>query len=262
MATKWRLAKSLEKLHIQINAAHPNRSRVSDGSIGDAAHSSRTSDHNPDSKGRVCAIDITHDPANGVVGLALAEAIKDDARIKYIIFAGRIWKARTKRWEKYTGPNKHDKHVHVSVNADGADDARAWTLDEVKDVPVEATQVEAITKPTDTDKGVTTSDKLPEDIAGTPPPAPAAEVKASLPSLTSRLTSIGVPAGVLSAIGGIWTFVQGMPPWGWAVLGGVFVVALVIGAWLYNESMKRAQQRTSMVMAAAADKDSNNLRLI
>lgn len=254
MATKWRLAKSLEKLRIQINAAHPNRSRVSDGSIGDAAHSARKSDHNPDSKGRVCAIDITHDPANGVVGSALAEAIKDDARTKYVIFAGRIWKARTKRWEKYTGANKHDKHVHISVNADTADDNRSWTI--------AAPEAEVVAKPADTDKGITTSDKPPEDTAGTPPPAPAAEVKASSPSLTSRITSIGVPAGVLSTIGGIWTFVQGMPPWGWAVLGGVFVVALVIGAWLYNESMKRAQQRTSMVMAAAADKESNNLRLI
>lgn len=124
------------------------------------------------------------------------------------------------------------------------------------------TPAEAVAKPADFVKGVTASDKPPEDIAGTPPPAPAAEIKASSPSLTSRITSIGVPAGVLSAIGGIWTFVQGMPPWGWAVLGGVFVIALVIGAWLYNESMKRAQQRTSMVMAAAADKESNNLRLI
>lgn len=121
---------------------------------------------------------------------------------------------------------------------------------------------EVITNPTDADKGVTTGDKLPEDIAGTPPPAPAVEVKASSPSLLSKMTSIGVPAGVLSAIGGIWTFVQGMPPWGWAVLGGVFVVALVLGAWLYNESMKRSQQRTNMVMAAAADKNANNLRLI
>ncbi len=62
----WRLAKSLETLRSQVNAVHPNRSKESDGSIGNAEHSARESDHNPNSAGVVCAIDITPDPAGGV----------------------------------------------------------------------------------------------------------------------------------------------------------------------------------------------------
>ena len=65
----WRVAKSLLKLRDQINAHAPKRSKKSDGYIGDAAHASRSSDHNPwvkDGKmGVVTAADFTHDPAGG-----------------------------------------------------------------------------------------------------------------------------------------------------------------------------------------------------
>lgn len=131
----WRLAKSLETLRAQINAASPGRSKASDGSIGDAAHASRSSDHNPwvmDGKvGVVTAIDITHDPRNGVDGGAIAEALKGslDPRIKYIIWKRRIWTpAKGADWRPYTGTNPHDKHIHISVLAEKAryDDAGPW----------------------------------------------------------------------------------------------------------------------------------------
>ncbi len=41
----WRLAKSLVSLRNELNTAYGGRSKVSDGSIGDLAHSSRVSDH-------------------------------------------------------------------------------------------------------------------------------------------------------------------------------------------------------------------------
>jgi|HigsolmetaAR201D_1030396.scaffolds.fasta_scaffold15936_2 hypothetical protein len=47
----WRLARSLEQLRRQIDAAYPGRSKASDGTIGDVAHSQRNSDHNPDAYG-------------------------------------------------------------------------------------------------------------------------------------------------------------------------------------------------------------------
>ena len=133
----WRLAKSLETLRAQINAASPNRSKISDGTIGDAAHASRSSDHNPhvrDGKiGVVTALDITHDPRHGVDGGAIAEALKSsgDPRIKYIIWSRRIWTPTVSpRWRAYTGSNPHDKHVHVSVQPQKAryDDTTPWTL--------------------------------------------------------------------------------------------------------------------------------------
>lgn len=259
MATKWRLAKSLDKLRIQINAAHPDRSRVSDGSIGDTAHAARTSDHNPNAKGVVTAIDITHDPAHGVDGLKLAEALRHDPRTKYIIFAGRIWKARTGKWERYTGANRHDKHVHISVVADakGYDSTAAWDLGDEPAAPAEVT-----TKSTDTDKGVTTSDKPPEETAGTPPPTPAAEVKASEVSLWARITSISIPAGVITILGGIGKFVGGLPPYVWIAFSVLALAAMIIGFLIWRDKNSQAHERTKIVMGAAADRDKNNLRLI
>src|SRR5215472_9581086 len=62
---QWRVAKSLARLRTQINDAFPQRSKSSDGTIGDAAHASRSSDHNPwivdDGIGVVSAFDVTHD---------------------------------------------------------------------------------------------------------------------------------------------------------------------------------------------------------
>lgn len=126
----WRLAKSLEKLREQINAAAPDRVKTSDGSIGDASHSARASDHNP-VNGVVHAIDITHDPRAGVDGNAIAEALKasDDLRIKYIIGNRRIWNPSVApEWRPYGGANPHNKHIHVSVKipATLADDASPW----------------------------------------------------------------------------------------------------------------------------------------
>lgn len=134
----YRLAKSLETLRSQVNAASPNRSKVSDGWVGDAAHASRSSDHNPwvkDGKvGVVTALDITHDPAHGIDSERLAEALRKskDSRIKYIISNKKIASAdKDFSWRKYTGSNLHSKHVHISVKSSKAlyDLTEPWTID-------------------------------------------------------------------------------------------------------------------------------------
>lgn len=114
----WTLAPSLVTLRNQINATWPNRSKASDGTIGDAAHGKVPSDHNPNSAGVVCALDVTHDPANGFNAHALADILVANRhpQLKYVISNSRIagpwtgWK-----WTAYYGSNKHDKHIHVSV---------------------------------------------------------------------------------------------------------------------------------------------------
>lgn len=129
----WRVAKSLEVLLSQWNAAHPDRSKTSDGSIGDAAHAARTSDHNPwvgpasDGKMIVTARDFTHDPAHGADADQLAAALvaSRDPRIKYVIRNRRMCRSYPKvvdgrtyaawEWAPYPGDNPHTKHVHVSV---------------------------------------------------------------------------------------------------------------------------------------------------
>jgi hypothetical protein len=92
----WRVAESLKKLQSQVNSKAPNRSKKSDGTIGDAAHATRNSDHNPwvkdGTKGVVTALDITHDPANGCDAGQIAEAIRSskDSRVKYMIWNKKI----------------------------------------------------------------------------------------------------------------------------------------------------------------------------
>lgn len=131
----WRVAHSLESLRSQLNAAHPGRSKASDGTIGDAAHAASISDHNPDAGGVVRALDVTHDPAHGVNIAALSEQLRlsRDPRIKYVIANRRIFAGNAGPspwvWRTYTGPDPHTNHVHVSV-APGTlgDRAGSWTL--------------------------------------------------------------------------------------------------------------------------------------
>lgn len=134
----WRVAKSLETLRTQINKAYPKRDKSSDGTIGDAAHASRSSDHNPwvkDGKtGVVTGMDITNDPSGGPVSNDIAEALRAsrDPRIKYIISNARICSGDAGPspwvWRKYSGSNAHRHHVHLSVKAEKAfyDSTKTW----------------------------------------------------------------------------------------------------------------------------------------
>lgn len=116
----WRVAKSLDVLLGQINDAAPRRSKVSDGSIGDADHQNRNSDHNPwVGPGVVTARDFTHDPKSGADMRAWSEAVKDDHRVKYVIFNRRIYNPSVSRtWRAYSGSNPHTLHMHVSVRTE------------------------------------------------------------------------------------------------------------------------------------------------
>lgn len=127
----YRRARSLDTLVNQVNAMAPNRRKASDGWIGDQAHRNRKSDHNPNSRGVVQAQDITHDPANGADMRDLTERIKNDERVKYIIFDRRIWNPSVaRRWRPYSGSNPHTVHAHISVsnNAMLYDNTRAWNI--------------------------------------------------------------------------------------------------------------------------------------
>lgn len=138
MARPWRLAKSLHTLREQLNERYPKRSKKSDGTIGDASHASRASDHNPhlmdDIHGVVSALDVTHDPKGGCDAHALAEHLRvtKDPRIKYVISRGRIFSATVSpwRWRKYTGRNPHHAHIHISVKGDKRhyDSMARWVL--------------------------------------------------------------------------------------------------------------------------------------
>ncbi|MHA6806047.1 hypothetical protein [Salinifilum ghardaiensis] len=132
----WRLARSLEVLKEQIDRAFPNRNEASDGTIGDRSHQNSRSDHNPHyGPGIVTAMDITHDPRNGVDIDRLTDelAASKDPRIKYLIANGLILDARPQfnpwQWVRYDGSNPHTKHFHISaVASPECDDPRPWNL--------------------------------------------------------------------------------------------------------------------------------------
>lgn len=125
----WRLANSLGVLRDQLNAAHPSRNKASDGTIGDAAHAASKSEHNPNAAGVVTAFDITHDPANGVDGGALAAALTTDPRTWYVIWNSRIWQAES-GWQAYVGADPHTSHVHISTkqNSGNYDNNSNWNI--------------------------------------------------------------------------------------------------------------------------------------
>lgn len=218
----WRLAESLKTLRVQLNDAYPKRRKSSDGTIGDEAHASRSSDHNAHIRdngvGVVSAIDFTHDPANGVHSHKLAQAIIDsrDPRVKYVISNGQICSGNPGpspwKWRKYTGSNKHTKHMHLSVLSDKLhyDDTEKWDMK----FPTVKAKVD------------------PEDK----------------PLIKSKITQAGTVAGTIitgdvvdtaidatrkvsdakEAVGGtgILDYIQNMPPRFWI---GILVVILIAG---------------------------------
>lgn len=160
MATPWILVPCLDRLRDDFNEFAPDRDRASDGTIGDAAHSS-SSDHTPDeisdalrgkdadSTNEVHALDVDADLR--VPGLSMETVVQHllarcrsgaEKRLRYIIFNRRIWEASNGwRQQKYTGPNAHDKHAHFSSSYDTAREAStaSWHLE---DIPVALTEAD------------------------------------------------------------------------------------------------------------------------
>lgn len=138
-----RLVEGGVKLRDQLNAKFPDRDKKSDGWIGDAAHSERASDHNPDKRGWVHAIDIDENFGhgrwrNGRNAQALADQILAYARsglpgcdrVKYVVYENAIasgtYKSTWFRWRK--GNWGHEAHVHVSFTASAEKDGQLWPL--------------------------------------------------------------------------------------------------------------------------------------
>ena len=106
----------------QATALRPKRKKVSDGLLPSAAHlkQSPNSDHNTG-----YAVDLTHDPENGINCHEVYAYLKLDARVKYLIFKGKIWSAKNGE-TKYEGINKHNKHLHISIKDNCGNDTSPW----------------------------------------------------------------------------------------------------------------------------------------
>ncbi|XTZ16421.1 hypothetical protein ACQSSU_03190 [Micromonospora echinospora] len=124
------LAPALAVLRDEINARWPNRDKASDGWIGDRAHQATRSDHNPNDRGSVNALDIDRD---GVDVPAIIAAIEAHPSAHYWIFNRQIadrddgWRPRP-----YTGSNPHTLHLHISIRQSrtAEQDRRPWGLEE------------------------------------------------------------------------------------------------------------------------------------
>lgn len=134
----WRLANALVDLRNEVNTRWPGRDKSSDGTIGDAAHASRSSDHNPWVKdsagvGVVRAIDVDVD---GIDSGWLAEYLRQrgqggDRRLTgggYVILNRRITNSDFSGWHAYTGSNPHTSHVHTSFSLTHYDDRGSWGI--------------------------------------------------------------------------------------------------------------------------------------
>jgi len=132
-----KLCKAGQQLRLQVDDSYPDRDRTSDGWIGDARHSSRLSDHNPDEQGICRAIDLDRDlsgKAKPDLMPDLADQIRlcakrGDKRIKYIIFNNKICSAKSLwRFVPYKGINPHVKHCHVSFTKKGDTDGSFFNI--------------------------------------------------------------------------------------------------------------------------------------
>ena len=64
----------------------------------------------------------------GIDCFALFQQLKNDKRVKYLIFQGKIWSAEraSEGDREYTGSNKHNKHLHISIKDGCGDDTSPW----------------------------------------------------------------------------------------------------------------------------------------
>lgn len=140
----WKEAAGLKTLKAQFDAAFPGRDRASDGAIGDAAHSARSSDHNPNSRGYVCARDFDEDvkPKSKAeserlmrrFGNELAEyaasGLPGSDRVKYVVYEDRVASGTYRSsWWKFRGSGYgHTHHLHLSVTQAAEKDGQRWPL--------------------------------------------------------------------------------------------------------------------------------------
>ena len=127
-------------LRNQVNKRWVRRDKRSDGWLGDAAHKGRVSDHNPDARGLVHALDIDadldpKDPgaaqrlANQIVAYA-ASGIPGANRIKYVVFNDQIASGTyaNSMWKWRGSGYGHMHHIHVSFSTKGENNAQTYPL--------------------------------------------------------------------------------------------------------------------------------------
>jgi hypothetical protein len=156
--SNWILTKGLQNLRAQVDAAFPDRSHASDGTIGDTAHQAETSGHNPDDTPgsrpewngdpdgipEVRAWDCTSDFGPGVDAQAVVDHIRAlpgvASVIRYMIYNRREYHERNGfAPTAYTGASAHTEHIHFSGAFSQAADNNTSFDYRLEEIPVALT---------------------------------------------------------------------------------------------------------------------------
>lgn len=135
----WKPVAGIPTLQAQVNKRWPTRDKASDGVKGDAAHASRTSDHNPDSRGYVHAVDIDEDLrgskhdarwfADQLIAYPRGK-VGGSARFKNVVYENQVASGTYAKhfWTWRNGDYGHTKHIHISFSNVGENDGNEFSI--------------------------------------------------------------------------------------------------------------------------------------
>jgi hypothetical protein len=133
----WYLNHALTTMRDEVNSRWPGRDKASDGTIGDEAHQSSDSDHNPDADQSVDAWDMDVNLYGASKGIPYddLEFLKDRFQAheasQYWIH-NRVIASRDDGWKRwnYSGDNPHDKHIHWNTRSSHEDSTKPWGIED------------------------------------------------------------------------------------------------------------------------------------
>jgi hypothetical protein len=148
----WVLVPCLVQLRTELNKIAPTRDKTTDGTIGNAAHQERVSDHNDDEVGKVPirdadgkhevhALDLDADLRTP--GLTMEMVVQhilrrcrsgQERRLRYIIYNYRIFEASNGWRERRRTSDPHPTWVHFSSSYDTDLEASkaSWRLEDIE----------------------------------------------------------------------------------------------------------------------------------
>lgn len=198
--TAWHVNEGLAPLIAEVAKDFPG---IVIGTIGDEEHEHETSDHDPNSAGRVNAADLMLGKAfTEADALALIPFLIVDARTKYLIHDRKIWRsprghaASLVGWHTYTEPDPHTNHVHISVWDDAYRHTQPWSLDMNIDDLLDFDDVPNLYSDAKTNPTVTVRTALKAAVSAD---VKLTVVMNSLTALGSRLSALQADVAALKA---------------------------------------------------------------